>query len=150
LRGAHPFVISFRQRSRKLFANASFTGNLRTITAENLAKACAHLAADKKAEDIVVLDLQGISSFTDFFVICSGTSEPQLKAIAGAIEDGLKQKHDVRPVSVDGFPASQWIVLDYMQVIVHIFHREKREFYSLEDLWGDAPRVAWEPAQAER
>jgi ribosome-associated protein len=56
----------------------------------------------------------------------------------------------VRPVSVDGFPASQWIVLDYMQVIVHVFHREKREFYSLEDLWGDAPRLAWEPAEERR
>ena len=98
----------------------------------------------------MVLDLQGISSFTDFFVICSGTSEPHLKAIAGAIEEGLRKDQGVRPVSVDGFPASQWIVLDYMQVIVHVFHREKREFYSLEDLWGDAPRLACEPAEGRR
>ncbi len=98
----------------------------------------------------MVLDLQGISSFTDYFVICSGTSEPHLKAIAGEIEDRLKDEHGIRAVSVDGFPASQWIVLDYLQVIVHIFRQEKRDFYSLEDLWGDAPRVAWEPAQANR
>ena len=96
----------------------------------------------------MVLDLQGISSFTDFFVICSGTSEPHLKAISGEIEDRLKQENGVRAVSVDGFPASQWIVLDYMQVIVHVFRQEKREFYSLEDLWSDAPRVAWEAATA--
>jgi ribosome-associated protein len=80
-------------------------------------------------------------------VICSGTSEPHLKAIAAEIEERLKDDHGVRPVSVDGFPASHWIVLDYMQVIVHVFRREKREFYSLEDLWGDAPRLAWEPAE---
>jgi ribosome-associated protein len=96
----------------------------------------------------VVLDLQGISTFTDFFVICSGASEPQLKAIAGEIEDRLKKEHEVKPVSVDGFPASQWIVLDYLQVIVHVFRQEKREFYSLEDLWSDAPRVAWESANS--
>lgn len=108
------------------------------------------MAADKKAEDVLVLNLEGISSFTDFFVICSGTSEPHLKAIAGEIEERLKQDHGIRAASVDGFPASQWIVLDYMQVIVHIFRREKREFYSLEDLWGDAPRVAWEPAATSR
>jgi ribosome-associated protein len=96
----------------------------------------------------VVLDLQGISSFTDYFVICSGTSEPHLRAIAGEIEGRLKDEQDIRAVSVDGFPASQWIVLDYMQVIVHVFRREKREFYSLEDLWGDARRLAWEPADA--
>jgi ribosome-associated protein len=96
----------------------------------------------------VVLDLQGISSFTDYFVICSGTSEPHLKAIAGEIEDRLKQDNGVRAVSVDGFPASQWIVLDYLQVIVHVFRQEKREFYSLEDLWSDAPRVAWESGKS--
>jgi len=107
------------------------------------------LAADKKAENIVVLDLREISTFTDFFVICSAGSEPQLKAIAGEIETRLKQDHDVRAAAVDGFPASQWIVLDYLQVVVHVFHREKRDFYSLEDLWGDAPRLAWESAGAE-
>jgi ribosome-associated protein len=146
LRAANPLVISSRGRSKRSSASASFTGSLR-ITAENLAKACAAYADDKKAENIVVLDLQGISSFTDYFVICSGTSEPHLKAIAGEIEERLRDEHGVRAVSVDGFPASQWIVLDYMQVIVHVFRREKREFYSLEDLWGDAPRVAWQPAE---
>ncbi|MDQ3315693.1 MAG: ribosome silencing factor [Verrucomicrobiota bacterium] len=94
----------------------------------------------------MILDLREISTFTDFFVICSATSEPQLKAIAGEVEAQLKQNRNVRPVAVDGFPASQWIVLDYMQVIVHIFHSEKRGFYALEDLWGDAPQLAWETA----
>jgi ribosome-associated protein len=96
----------------------------------------------------VVLDLEGISSFTDYFVICSGTSEPHLKAISGEVEEQLKAKHGVRAVSVDGFPASQWIVLDYLQVIVHVFRQEKREFYSLEDLWSDAQRVDWESVKA--
>ena len=80
-------------------------------------------------------------------MICSGTSEPHLKAIAGEIEGQLKDEHSIRAVSVDGFPASQWIVLDYMQVIVHVFRGEKREFYSLEDLWGDASRLDWEAAE---
>ena len=93
-----------------------------------------------------MLDLREISTFTDFFVICSASSEPQLKAIAGEIETRLRQEHNVRAVAMDGFPASQWIVLDYLQVVVHIFHRDKRAFYSLEDLWGDAPRLEWEPA----
>ena len=79
-------------------------------------------------------------------MICSATSEPQLKAIANEIETRLKEDENVRAVAMDGFPASQWIVLDYLQVVVHIFHRDKRAFYSLEDLWGDAPRVEWETA----
>ena len=97
-----------------------------------------------------MLDLRGISTFTDFFVICSANSEPQLKAIAGEIEVQLKQHRATRPVAVDGFPASQWIVLDYLQVIVHVFHHAKRAFYSLEDLWSDAPRVEWESVQSTR
>ena len=97
-----------------------------------------------------MLDLRGISTFTDFFVICSATSEPQLKAIANEIETELRKEHATRPVAIDGFPASQWIVLDYLQVVVHVFHRDKRAFYSLEDLWGDAQRIEWETAQAKR
>ncbi len=97
-----------------------------------------------------MLDLREISTFTDFFVICSATSEPQLKAIANEIETRLKEDHGTRPVAIDGFPASQWIVLDYLQVVVHIFHRDKRAFYSLEDLWGDATRVDWETTAATR
>jgi len=94
----------------------------------------------------VILDLRGISTFTDFFVICSATSEPHLKAIAGEIENRLKTDHKISAAAVDGFPASQWIVLDYLQVVTHVFHHEKREFYSLENLWGDAPRLEWESA----
>ena len=106
-----------------------------------MAARCAELAADKKAEDVVALDLRGISNFTDFFVICSGTSEPHLKAIASEIEGRLKLDNKVKPVAVDGYPMSQWIVIDYSDVVVHIFHEEKRGYYSLEDLWSDAPRL---------
>jgi ribosome-associated protein len=83
-------------------------------------------------------------------VICSGTSEPHLKAIAGEVETKLKQDRGTRATAIDGFPASQWIVLDYLQVIVHVFHQAKRAFYSLEDLWSDAPRVEWESAPSAR
>ena len=75
-------------------------------------------------------------------MICSGTSEPHLKAIAGEIEDRLKKDYQMRPFAVDGFPMSQWIVIDYSDVVVHIFHEQKRGYYTLEDLWSDAPRLA--------
>lgn len=88
--------------------------------------------------------MRKISSFTDFFVICSGTSEPHLKAIAGEIQETLKKQHGIKPHAVDGYPVSQWIVIDYSDVIVHIFHEQKRSFYSLEDLWSDAPRLKLE------
>lgn len=82
-------------------------------------------------------------------MICSASSEPQLKAIANEIEVRLREDHHIHAKAVDGFPASQWIVLDYLQVVIHIFHRDKRAFYSLEDLWGDAARVEWEIASSD-
>lgn len=74
-------------------------------------------------------------------MICSAASEPQLKAVSSEIRDRLQEEEAVKPTAVDGYPASQWIVMDYTDVVVHIFHTNKRDLYSLEDLWGDAPRV---------
>ena len=103
---------------------------------------CATIAADKKAEDIVAIDLRNLSTFTDFFLVCTGASEPQLKAIASEIADRLKKEHGIRPLGVDGFPLSQWVVADFGSVVVHVFHPLKREVYRLEDLWNDAPRLS--------
>lgn len=89
----------------------------------------------------MALDLRGISSFTDFFLICSATSEPHLKAIVENIQDTLRKEHGRKPLAVDGFPLSQWIVADYGDVVIHAFHQTKRAYYSLEDLWSDAPRL---------
>jgi ribosome-associated protein len=98
-------------------------------------------AEEKKAEDVQVLDLRTISSFTDFFVICSGTSEPHLKAIASGIREGIRDECALSPMASEGSPISQWMVMDYADVLVHVFHQEKRHFYALENLWSDAPRL---------
>jgi ribosome-associated protein len=111
------------------------------IDSEKLARICAEVAAGKKAEDIVAIDLRGVSTFTDFYVICSGSSEPQLKAIASEVADTLTKEHGIRPMGTDGFPLSQWVVADYGSVLLHIFHTSKREIYRLEELWNDAPRL---------
>jgi ribosome-associated protein len=108
---------------------------------EALARLCADAALDKKAENVVILDMREISSFTDFFVVASGTSEPQLKAIASSIRGKVRDTIDLRPLAEDGFPGSQWVIIDYGSVIVHIFHVEKRDVYALETLWGDARRI---------
>ena len=133
-------AISFPKRCAKSSHRTDFTKET-PIKSDKLAKLCASIAADKKAEDIVVIDLRKLSSFTDFFVICTGASEPQLKAIAGEIEDRLKKEHKVRPLGIDGYPLSQWVIADYGDVVVHIFHPEKRALYRLEDMWNDAPRL---------
>lgn len=109
-----------------------------------LARTCAAAAMDKKAENVVLLDLRGVSSFTDFFLICSGLSEPQLKAISSSIRQQVRENFEARPLAEDGYPASQWIVIDYGEVICHIFLNEKRAFYDLESLWSDAKRIELE------
>ncbi|MDE1170657.1 MAG: ribosome silencing factor [Verrucomicrobium sp.] len=107
-----------------------------------LAKLCRTFAEEKKALDPVLLDLRKVSSVADFFLICSAESEPQLKAIGNGLELMLKNDYGLRPNAVDGFPRSHWVVVDYGDVMVHVFHANTRGFYSLEKLWGDAPRIA--------
>ncbi len=111
------------------------------MDARKLALLCRELADNKKAEDIVILDLREVSSVTDYFVIASGSSEPHLRAIVDEITDKLKQDHDVRPKAIDGTLHTAWIVLDYFDVIVHVMRTDVRNRYDLETLWGDAPRV---------
>jgi ribosome-associated protein len=105
-------------------------------------------AREKKAIDLQVLDLRDLDSFTDFFVICSGQNVRQVQAIADAVEDGLR-KDQVRPAHVEGFARAEWVLLDYFDFVVHVFSRERREFYALERLWGSAERVSL-PEEAPR
>jgi ribosome-associated protein len=111
-------------------------------SALDLARQCVWSAQDKKALDPIILDLRNISSITDYLVVCSAQSEPQIKAIANGVEQGVKETLERQPLAVDGFPTSQWIVVDYGDVMFHIFHEAKRPVYALEDLWSDAPQVS--------
>ena len=113
-----------------------------------IAEIGAEAALDRRANEVVVLDLRGLSSVTDFFVICSGNSETHVEGIAGGIEEKLGEQ-DAKPWHREGGRGSTWILLDYIDVIVHIFTEEAREFYGLERLWGDAPRTEYsdEPDQ---
>ncbi len=116
---------------------------------EELALAVAGYADEMQAENVTVLDLRGISSIADYFVICTGTSTPHLKAIRREVGDKLHAEHDLRPRVTDGSPESQWLILDYVDVLVHIFHTESRDHYSLEELWSDAVTVPFRSSVAE-
>jgi ribosome-associated protein len=112
------------------------------MDSKKLALLCREFADNKKAEDIVILDVRKLSSVTDFFVIASGTSEPHLRAIMDEITDQLREEHDLRPLRTDGSIHGAWVVLDFFDVIVHVMRADVRERYDLESLWGDAKRVA--------
>lgn len=107
------------------------------MTSKALAKKIALSALEKKAEDIVIMDLRKVTTMTDYFVVCSADSDTQVKAIADSVREGAREVGE----SVwknEGYTDASWILLDYVDVVVHVFHKQTREFYNLEKLWGDA------------
>ena len=111
------------------------------MNSKRLAQSCRSYADNRKGDDPVVLDVRELSTVTDFFVIVSGTSDPHVRAIVEEITERSREDLHMRPRSVDGVPPTSWIVLDFLDVIVHVMTPEIREKYDLESLWGDAPRV---------
>ena len=111
------------------------------MEANKLAALCRDLAENRKAEDVAILDVRGLSSITDYFVICSGGNEPHLRAIAEELTTHLEKEAGVDLRAQDGSTGSGWLVIDLFDVMVHIMHKDAREKYDLDTLWGDAPRV---------
>jgi ribosome-associated protein len=112
------------------------------MTPEEIATATAEYASDRKALDIVQLDLRGIIGYTDYFVICTGRTDRQTKAVHDAIHAGMKREHGLLPRRVEGLSQARWILMDYLDVVVHVFTPDTREYYRLEQLWGEAPVLA--------
>jgi ribosome-associated protein len=118
------------------------TKTAETPTAEQLSAWIAEYASDVKAIDLVELDLREVLGYTDYFVISSGNTDRQTKAIHDRVHEGLKKEHGILPRRVEGLAEGRWILMDYLDVVVHIFTPEAREFDRLEQLWGEAPRRA--------
>ncbi len=108
--------------------------------ARERALACLNAALEKKAKNLVLLKVEELSAFTDYFVICSGSSDRQVQAIASSIREKMKEA-GILPLGVEGEAHGQWILMDYEDVVVHIFYEPLREFYDIERLWSDAPRM---------
>ncbi len=121
-----------------------------TTISQAIATAAAEAARDKQAADVVVLDVAALLTITDYFVICSVSSAPQLKAVIEGVEERIRTELDRRPVRREGDADGGWLLLDYIDVVVHVFGEEAREYYDLERLWSDAPRPAWAAAGAAR
>lgn len=120
------------------------------MDSKKLALLCRELAENRKAENVVVLDVTKVSSITDYFVIATGTSEPHLRAVVDEITDQLAKDHGLKPNRHDGSLQTSWIVLDYFDVIVHVMRTDVREHYKLEDLWGDAPELKTKKPRAKK
>ena len=118
------------------------TGQL-ILPALDRACLCARVASDNKARDIVVLDMRKITPLFDFFVLSTGSSRRQIHTISEEVDAALRDVGD-RRLTIEGYEASSWVVQDYGDVMVHVFNPQTREYYAIEELWADAPRVAWE------
>jgi len=110
------------------------------LEANDLARLIVQIAEDKKAEDILMLDIRGLSVIADYFVICTGTSERQVRAIARDLDEQLG-KQGITPIHIEGLSDARWVLMDYNTVIVHIFDPITRDYYRLDKLWAEAPRV---------
>ncbi len=112
------------------------------LTPEQLAHAIAQLASDRKAIDLVELQVREVLGYTDYFVVATGNTERQVKAIHDGIHRGLKDEYGILPRRVEGLTESRWVLMDYLDVVVHIFTPDAREYYRLEQLWGEVPKRA--------
>ncbi len=121
----------------------------RTPDSRGVARLAARAAAAKQATDVVILDVRDLIVITDYFVIASGQTERQVRTIVEEVERQLR-RCGARPVRREGEQEGRWVLLDYVDVVVHVFGQEEREYYDLERLWRDAPRVGWEEAGAAR
>jgi len=110
-----------------------------SLAPPELARAITELAADRKAIDIRELDVGELLGYTDFFLICTGNTDRQTKAIHDAVYQGLKDRHGLIPRRVEGLGEARWILMDYLDVVLHVFVPDAREFYRLEQLWGEVP-----------
>ena len=110
-----------------------------TTAAEQLAEVAVKGLEDKKGLEIVRLDLRDVEgAISDFFVICSGTSDKHVQALSRSVEDMLRKEENDKPINIEGYSAGEWVLLDYVNVVVHIFQRDRRDFFDIEGLWGDA------------
>lgn len=115
----------------------------------NLAKECAGLALAKKAKEILILDVRKLTSITDYFVICSGRSNIHVETIAESIVAKLKDE-GIRPLHIEGEKQAQWVLIDYVGTIVHVFYEQTRKFYGLEKLWGEGERVRFQGQEKKK
>ncbi len=118
------------------------------MDSRQLALTCMELADNRKAENIVALDVRKLTSVADYFIICSGLSEPHLKAIINEIRDHVFKKYGVHPRCMDGMVGTSWVVLDYYDVVVHVMRDDTRQRYDLESFWGDAVRLSLKDKEA--